>query len=505
MPLLSSLISWLTFKRMNQIKLFKEYPDEVQKEMFNSLINKAKDTEWGRKYDYKSINSIQDFQERVPISKYESLENYIERIRKGENNILWPTPIKWFAKSSGTTNDKSKFIPVSKESLEECHFRGGRDAMVLYLQNKRNSRVFNGKGLVIGGSQQVNKYNNEIFYGDISAVLLSNVPFWVNFIRTPDISIALMDEWESKIEKMAHETIKDNVTNISGVPSWTLVLIKRILEITGKDNLKDVWPDLELFIHGGVSFEPYREQYKKVIPDDTMHYMETYNASEGFFGIQDDLSSNDMLLMLDYGVFYEFIPMDEFDGENSRTITLDEVELNKNYAMVISTNCGLWRYLIGDTVYFTSKQPFKFRVSGRTKQFINTFGEELIVDNAEQAFRKATEETGATIKEYTGAPVYMSAEGDAGAHQWLVEFEKEPSSLERFVEIFDNTLKELNSDYESKRYKNMTLDFPKVEVAREGLFYDWLKKKGKLGGQHKVPRLSNKRDYIEELLAMNKS
>lgn len=502
MPLMSSLVSWFTLKRYKEIQLFKEYPHNVQRETLLDLITRARDTEWGKKYHYASIDSLQAFQEQVPLSTYEDMEDWIEAIRKGEKNLLWPTDVKWFAKSSGTTNDKSKYIPVTRENLENCHIRGGRDTVVSYLHQHPESRMFKGKGLIIGGSQQINKYDNNIFYGDISAVLMSNLPNWINFIRTPDISIALMDEWEDKIEKMAHATIKDNVTNISGVPSWTLVLIKRILEITGKKSLKEVWPDLELFIHGGVSFAPYKEQYDQLIPEG-IQYIETYNASEGFFGLQDNPHTKDMLLMLDYGVFYEFIPMDEFDGTNSRAIPLEEVELNKNYALVISSTNGLWRYLIGDTIYFTSKSPYKFRVSGRTKQFINAFGEELIVDNAEQALQKASERTGAALKEYTAAPVFMKAGGESGAHQWIIEFEEYPDNMEHFVTILDNTLKNLNSDYEAKRYKDKVLSRPQVETAKDGLFYRWLKKKGKLGGQHKVPRLANNRRYMDELLEMN--
>jgi len=489
---------------MNQINLFRKYPIEAQLEVFFKLINKAKNTEWGKKYGYDSIRTIEEFQKRVPVNSYEDIKPEIERIRQGGKNILWPGEIKWFAKSSGTTSSKSKFIPVSKESLEENHFRGGRDVIVLYTDIHPKTNIFKGKGLVIGGSQQVNNFNNEIYYGDLSAVLIENLPFWVHFIRTPDISIALMEEWEEKIDKMAKSTIKQNVTNISGVPSWTLVLIKRVFELTGKDNLLDVWPQLELFIHGGVSFEPYRSQYRQIIPSDRMNYMETYNASEGFFAIQDEPHDKGMLLMLDIGVFYEFIPMDELDKPAPKAISLADVEPDKNYAMIISSNNGLWRYMIGDTVKFTSLFPFKIKITGRTKHFINAFGEEVIIDNAQKALQIACERTGANIKEYTAAPIFMEQD-KKGGHEWLIEFEQTPDDLEHFTELLDSTLKAVNSDYEAKRYKNMSLGRPVVHIARAGIFYRWLKNKGKLGGQHKIPRLANHREYMDDLLKLNKA
>jgi len=504
MTLIHSIISWATIKRMNQIELFKKYPVDVQKEQLVNLLKTAQNTEWGQKYDFKSITRVEHYQERVPVQPYPGFMPYIERVRKGEQNILWPTEIKWFAKSSGTTADKSKIIPVSKESLEYCHFRGGRDVIVLYASNYPGESLFTGKALAIGGSQQINKYENELYYGDLSAVLIENLPLWVRLLRTPDKKIALMEEWEEKIELMAQNTINENVTNISGVPSWTLVLIKRILEITGKKSLKEVWPNLELFVHGGVSFIPYREQFKNLVGAGKMNYLETYNASEGFFAIQDTPETDSMLLMLDYGIYYEFIPTECLDQEFPKTHHIDEVELEKNYALVISTNGGLWRYLIGDTIKFTSKYPFRIKITGRTKHFINAFGEELIIENAESALKNACERTGAEIREYTAAPIYMDDKRNGG-HQWLFEFSKMPSNLEQFAEILDTSLKAVNSDYEAKRYKNISLAFPTIEVARHGLFYDWLKERGRLGGQNKVPRLANNRDFIDRLLEMNKS
>ena len=503
MTILHSIISWATIKRMNQIELFEKYPVEVQNEQLFNLLKTGRKTEFGLKYDFAGITSLKKYCERVPVRTYTDYIPFIERIRQGEQNILWPTEIKWFAKSSGTTSEKSKFIPVSKESLEDCHFRGGKDVVVLYTTNFPGQNLFLGKALVVGGSQQINQYNNDIYYGDLSAVLIENLPLWVRLLRTPDKKIALMDEWEQKIEMMAQATISENVTNISGVPSWTLVLIKKILDITGKKSLHQVWPNLELFVHGGVSFVPYREQFNALLNKSEMNFLETYNASEGFFAIQDQPGIDSMLLMLDYGVYFEFLPIDEIWKEFPKTLSLDEIELGKNYAIVISTNGGLWRYMIGDTVKFTSKYPFRIKITGRTRHFINAFGEELIIDNAEAAIKVACERTSAEVREYTAAPIYMDQNRNGG-HQWIFEFAKMPDNLEHFVEILDNSLKAVNSDYEAKRYKDISLAYPVVEVAREGLFYDWLKERGRLGGQNKVPRLANNREYIDRLLEMNK-
>ncbi len=502
MPIINSLVSWMMLKRLNQIDFFKQNPVEVQTGMLFELLSKAKDTHFGLKYNFRKLKDIQNFQQQVPIHDYDSLKPYIERVLKGEEDVLWPGEIKWFAKSSGTTNDKSKFIPVSRDTLEDCHFRGGKDATAIYYSQNPDARLFRGKGLIIGGSHQINNLSNESYYGDLSAVLIQNLPFWVHFIRTPDLKITLMDEWEEKIEKMACKTMTDNVTSISGVPSWTLVLIKRIFEIAGTNNLLDIWPNLELFIHGGVSFEPYREQFKQLIPSSQMHYMETYNASEGFFAIQDNYNSTDMLLMLDYGIFYEFMPLDELGKQNPRVLSIAEVEKGVNYALIISTNSGLWRYMIGDTVMFTSILPYKIKITGRTKHFINAFGEELIIDNAEKALKEASARTKAIIREYTAAPVYANS-GQKGRHQWLIEFEHPPDNLKHFNDILDNTLKTLNSDYEAKRYKSIALDKPEIIVARNNQFYDWLKSRGKMGGQHKIPRLSNNREHMDNLLKFN--
>lgn len=501
MPIINSLISWLMKKRMHQIELFLKYPHDVQADWLWRLVNSAQNTEWGKKYDYKSITSREVFKQRIPVQTYEDLKPYIQRMMRGEQNVLWHSDIEWFSKSSGTTSDKSKFIPVSEEAIEECHNKGGKDMLSFYCNNYPDAKIFTGKSLSMGGSLRVNEFNQGARHGDISAIIISNLPNWVEVLRTPNLDVALMSEWEAKIERMADETAKEDVTSISGVPSWTLVLLKRILEKTGKKNVLEVWPNLELFMHGAVSFEPYKEQYEKLIPSPKMHYLETYNASEGFFGIQDQKKRGEMLLMLDYGIFYEFMPVGELGKENPKTLSLDEVEIGKNYALIISTNAGLWRYLIGDTISFTSTDPYRIRITGRTKHFINAFGEEVIIDNAEKALAVACSKANAIICEYTAGPVYFSGD-EAGAHEWLIEFEKEPESLDYFTEVLDNALKSINSDYEAKRHKNMTLQMPKIHSMPKGTFHEWLKSKDKLGGQFKVPRLSNDRKYLDEILGM---
>jgi hypothetical protein len=501
MAIVNSIFTWIMKKRMHQIELFVKYPHDVQEEWFQTLISSAQHTEWGKEYGYSSIYTQKQYKERVPLQNYDTLKPYIERMLKGEHNVLWPSEIKWFAKSSGTTSDRSKFIPVSEESLEECHYKGGKDLLSLYCNNRPDARIFTGKCLVLGGSHQINQLNSESSYGDLSAVLIKNLPFWAEFYRTPEMSITLMDNFEEKVERMARATIDVNVTNISGVPTWNIVLAKRILEITGKNNLLEVWPNLELYFHGAVNFRPYREQFRKLIPSDDMYYLETYNASEGFFGIQDLPNSEEMLLMLDYGIYYEFLPMERFGEENPETLGLDQVELNKNYAIIITTNAGLWRYMIGDTVKFTSLSPYRIQITGRTKHFINAFGEELIIDNAEKGLDKACHETGAIIRDYTAGPIYFQGD-EAGGHEWIIEFEKQPDNKERFTDIMDATLREVNSDYDAKRFKDMALRRPLVHVAPEGTFYTWMKNRGKLGGQHKVPRLANERIYLDDILKM---
>ena len=492
----------LLFKsRLKSIGRFEKYPDLVQSEQFNNLIKTAQNTMWGKMYDYASIRSYEDFASRVPVQNYEDIKPFVDRIMKGENNVLWPEKIKWMAKSSGTT-DKSKFIPVSETSLYECHYKGGKDTIATYLNNRPDSRLFSGKALILGGSCKPAPYNRHVLAGDLSAVLIRNIHPMANFFRVPSKKIILMDEWEAKLEAICRSTVNENVTNLSGVPSWFMVMIKKILEHTGKQHLTEVWPNLEVFFHGGVSFMPYREQYDSLIPSARMRYMETYNASEGFFAIQNDLSDPSLLLLLDYGIFYEFIPLEEIGSDNPKTYRLHDVELNKNYALVMTSNNGLWRYVIGDTVMFKNKTPYKIIITGRTRHFINAFGEELMIDNADKALYQACMDTDCKIREYTAAPVYMSSDCK-GKHQWLIEFEEEPASLAEFTAALDKTLQSQNSDYEAKRYKNMTLDIPLVTIARKNLFYDWLREKNMLGGQHKIPRLSNNRGYMDALLKMN--
>ncbi len=483
------------------MELFMKYPIDVQNELLDGLLSKASNTEWGKKYDFKSIKNYDDFKNRIPLQNYESLHQDIQRIKNGEQNILWPTEIKWFAKSSGTTTGKSKFIPVSKESLIDCHYKGGKDLLAIYHNNHPTSKLILGKTLVIGGSSEINKVNKSSYAGDLSAIIMKNFPLWVEQRRVPKLSVALMDNWEEKIEQMVKTTSKEDVSNISGVPSWTLVFLKRILEYNRKDNINDVWPNLEMYMHGGVNFEPYKSQFLDLFPNHELNYYENYNASEGFFGIQDQSQQQEMLLMLDYGIFYEFIELTELENNEPKTLTLEEVELNKNYAIIITTNAGLWRYLIGDTVKFTSLNPFRIKVTGRTKHFINAFGEELIVENVEQAILLACNKSNAVINEFTVAPQYFTNKS-TGKHQWLIEFEVQPNDMEKFSELLDSELKLLNSDYEAKRFNDMVLSKPLIQKVDKGTFYRWMKDKNTLGGQHKVPRLANDRVYIEELLKL---
>ncbi len=502
MEIFSSILSWVMKKRIHQIELFMKYPSEVQHELLEELLKKAKKTDYGKQYGFDSIENFEHYKARVPVVSYEDLFPSIERLMKGEQNVLWPTEIRWFAKSSGTTNARSKFIPVSNEALEDCHYKGGKDLLSIYFNNYPDARMFSGKGLVIGGSHQLNQFdeNSKSYYGDVSAVLLKNLPWWAQMVRTPSLDIALMDEWEEKIDKMVQITSNENVTNISGVPTWMIVLLEKMLEFKGVNDVLDIWPNLEVFFHGAVSFTPYRELFKKLIPSSKMRYMETYNASEGFFGIQDLTDRNEILLMLDYGIFYEFIPFEELEEDDPKTLCLDEIEVGRNYAVIITTNAGLWRYKIGDTVTFTSVNPYRIKISGRTKHFINAFGEELIIENAEVAIAEACKKTEAIIDNFTAGPRYLG-ERNKGGHEWIIEFASEPNDLERFTKLLDEKLREINSDYDAKRYKDIALIEPVVHTVPPGTFYNWMKAKGKLGGQHKVPRLANNREYLDEILS----
>ncbi len=488
---------------MHQMELFMKYPNEVQEEVWKKLVSTARDTEFGKKYGFEDINTYSEYKNRVPVSTYEEIFPYIDRTMRGEQNVLWPSEIKWFAKSSGTTNARSKFIPVSTEAIEDCHFKGGKDMLSIYVNNYPDTQVFSGKGVAVGGSHQVNEFDptSTSHYGDVSAVIMQHLPPWAQFIRTPSLDVALMNNWEEKIDKLAAETAKVNVTNIAGVPTWTVLLIQRILELEKKSNILEVWPNLEVFFHGAVAFHPYKNLFRSLIPSEKMQYWDTYNASEGFFGIQDRKDSDDLLLMLDYGVFYEFIPVEKLDDEYPETIGVSEVEIGKNYAMVISTNAGLWRYSIGDTIKFTSTSPYRIKISGRTKHFINVFGEEVIVENAETAITEACEQTGAVMSNFTVGPIFLE-KSHRGGHEWIIEFKTEPDDLNQFTKILDKSLRGVNSDYDAKRAFDLALMLPKVHSVAEGTFYNWMKKRGKLGGQNKVPRLSNSREYVEDILSM---
>lgn len=501
MAIVNSLVSWYLKKRIPFIEKMMNDPIAVQEEQLNKLLRFAELTFFGIENKFQKINNYEDFKKYVPICNYESFKPYIDKVLNGNQNIIWPSDTRWFAKSSGTTNDKSKFIPVTYESLDECHFQGGKDALLFYLLQKPDCNIFTGKGLVIGGSNNLNKLSEESFYGDLSAVMMQNMPFWAQYLRTPDLSIALMDNWDEKVVKMANATLNENVTSISGVPTWTLVLLEKLYEITGKNKVNDIWPNLELYLHGGVNFAPYKERFQKLTNSSQINYLETYNASEGFFGIQDNLKKDEMLLMLDYGVFYEFMPMREYGKENPKICSIAEVNKDENYALIISTNAGLWRYVIGDTIKFTSLKPYKFKVTGRTKHFINAFGEELMIDNADNAITKACKALNVNVIDYTAAPIYFD-DNNKGRHEWLIEFDKYDVDIELFTIQLDNYLKESNSDYEAKRHKDLAVQLPKVVAMPKDTFNKWLKHKQKLGGQHKVPRLSNNRIIVDEIKAM---
>ncbi|MDR1846829.1 MAG: GH3 auxin-responsive promoter family protein [Bacteroidales bacterium] len=491
--MINTLIQKIVSKRLPQIENFMKNPIEVQEQVFINLIKDSQDTVWGKYYDYASIQNWQTFNQRIPVNDYESLTPFFNRIRSGENNVLWNSQIKWFSKSSGTTGSKSKFIPVSEEALNDCHYKGGKDMLTLYCHNYPENKLFDGRSLALGGSRQENPFNDEIFCGDVSAIIIDNLPLWAELYRVPNKDIALMPDWEEKLKLMVQSVTTANVASLSGVPSWMMVLLKAVLEHSGKQKIMEVWQNLEVYFHGGVSFAPYRTQFEHIIGKH-INYMETYNASEGFFGLQDRKDDNSLLLLLDYGIYYEFIATDD---PQQKVINLSEVETGKNYAMLISTNAGLWRYKIGDTISFTHTTPYRFKITGRTKHFINACGEEVIVDNATKALDAACRATNAIISEYTAAPMF----GDTYCHQWLIEFEKEPDDLHQFADVLDRTLQSINSDYEAKRYKDMVLKFPVVQQVPPQTFYNWLKRKNKLGGQHKIPRLFNTREYIDEILA----
>jgi hypothetical protein len=498
---LNSVFSWFIKKRIHQIELFKEYPHAVQEAVFHNLISNGCLTDFGRRHEFQKIKHPKDFASAVPLTEYEAFSELIEEVRLGREDYLWPGKTRWFAKSSGTTAGRSKFIPVTSESLEDCHYKGGKDMLALYYANNPGADVYSGKTLVLGGSSNVHPHDNDSYTGDLSAIIIRNLPIWVELKRIPGREVALMEDWEEKLERLTDLSMNEDVRMIAGVPSWTLVLLRRIMEKKGVSDMSKVWPNLELFAHGGVSFKPYRDQFKEMIPLPGMNYLETYNASEGFFAIQDRLGADDMLLMLDYGIYYEFIPADEFHRDERKVISLAEVVTGVNYALVISTNGGLWRYIPGDTVVFTSVNPYRVRVSGRTKHFINAFGEELIVENSDLAIERVSKRTGARVLEYTAAPVYLTT-GERGRHEWLVEFETLPPNQDEFAALLDAELRSINSDYDAKRSHDLALLPLWLRVVPTGSFHSWLKSKGKLGGQHKVPRLSNERKVLESILEM---
>jgi hypothetical protein len=501
LPFVNSFMSWYLKRRIPAMEHAFSNPAEVQHQAFTDLLAQVKKTTFGKDFGLQSVKTIEDYRSRVPIHHYDDLKPYINRLMRGEQGVLWPEEINWFAKSSGTTSDKSKYIPVSYDALEYCQFRGSRDVLAWYYYNKPDARVFQGKGLIIGGSHRVNELSSNSYYGDLSAVLINNLPFIANQLATPELDVALMENWEQKLQKIIETTQEENVTNISGVPTWTLLVIKGLLEKTGKKNLLEVWPKLELYVHGGVSFDPFRKQFEKLISGKQMNYRETYNASEGFFGVQDS-DGLPMSLMLDYGIFYEFVPLEELEMDNPTTKWIDDVELETNYAVILNTNSGLWRYVLGDTIKFVSKNPYRFVITGRTKCYINTFGEELMVENAEKAITLAQERCQCVVEEYTAAPLQLE-DGRLGRHQWAIAFSKAPDNLENFTKILDQALMEVNSDYEAKRQGDLALLLPEVISCKPNTFYNWLKKRDKLGGQNKVPKLSNNRKIIEEVIAIN--
>lgn len=498
----NSIFSWLIKKRVHQIDLFKKHPLEVQQEVLQQLLSQASNTEFGRSTSMANIRSFEDFRSAVPLQSYDDVFPFVERMKNGETNLLWPGEILWFAKSSGTTHQRSKLIPVSKESLQECHYKGGKDLLGIYYNNHPDTRLFTGKHLIVGGSSEINYLNQKSYFGDLSAIIVKNLPWWCEWRRTPSKEIALLSKWEEKLEKMVKETVKDDVRILAGVPSWTLVLLKKILEQNNTQNILDIWPNLEMYMHGGVSFTPYKEQFESIIPSSKMNYVQTYNASEGFFGIQDQIVAEDMLLMLDYGIYYEFLPKEEWGKDNGQTITLEEVELNQPYALIISTNAGLWRYQLGDVIEFTHLYPHRIKVVGRTAQHINVFGEELMIDNVEMALSETCRTLKCSIKDYTVCPIFMTSE-NSGGHEWLIEFETAPESSLQFINHLDVNLQKVNSDYAAKRSNDLSLQKPIVTILKNGTFYEWLKSKNKLGGQNKIQRLSNDRNFAEEILAIS--
>ena len=478
--------------------------EQAQRDQLAWLIAKARRTHWGESHHYEAIRSYEDFAQKVPVSTYEDLAPWIMRQLGGEKDVLWRGRVNRFAQSSGTSNGKSKYIPVTSDALQMCHYKGASSVVAHYLNLYPDSRMFSGKGLILGGSfaNEVTDLRSDARVGDLSAHLIEKVNPFVNLMRVPSKDIALMVDWEKKLPALVEASIGENITNLSGVPSWFLVMLKAVIEKAGATSIHEVWPNLEVFFHGGISFKPYRSQYAAITDVSKMRYIETYNASEGFFAVQDTIDSRAMLLLLDVGVFYEFMPLDQLDNPTPKLVPMWEVEPGKVYGLVISSCNGLWRYAIGDTVKIESVNPVKISIAGRTKHFINAFGEELMVHNAEVAIAKVCDEMDCAILNYTAAPVY-AADNSKGRHEWLIEFSKRPADLDMFATRLDELLQQENSDYQAKRYKGIFLDTLTVVEAKEGLFDCWLGSTGKLGGQRKVPRLANNRQFIEPMLKMN--
>jgi hypothetical protein len=490
--------------QLQRVERYMQDPGAAQEEWFENLLFAARNTEIGRQYGFEDIKNPAQFAERVPVHDYDALKDRITRMMHGERDVLWPGEITWYSKSSGTTSDKSKYIPVPPSNLEQCHIAGSWDAMALLYNHRNDLQIFRRRNLLMPGSFASLPEHPQTRYGDVSAVLTQHMPFVARWFYTPDFETALLPNFEDKIRKVAETcSQQDDIVMFGGVPTWLIVLFRMILERTGKDNLLEVWPHLQAYMHGGVGFAPYRKTFQEFIPDDKFVYQEIYNASEGFFGAQCDFDREDMLLLADNGVFYEFVPMDEWEKAHPRTVLLEDVEIGKSYAILISSNNGLWRYQPGDTVVFTRKYPHCFRISGRTKQFINAFGEEVMVGDTDKALALTCAATDAVVAEYTAGPVYFgSSNNSRGGHEWIIEFTKPPANLDEFAELLDTNLQRINSDYEAKRYKGMALAPLRLRSVPKETFMRWMRERGRVSSQAKVPRLANHRDYIEGILAV---
>ena len=503
MDLITSLIYKAMSYRLRKIERYTVDSDSIQSAQLAQVLKRFNGTAYSSKYTKEPILSYEEYRKSVPIVEYEEIRTFVEEMLKGKRGELFSEKCQWFATSSGTSGGRSKYLPVPNSHLRQCHYRGASDTLWLYLETRPDSQFFKYKSLVIGGSHSPSQYGKETDTGDLSAILIQNMPLLGQLYRVPSKRTLLMGEWISKMQKIVEEVHTADVGSLSGVPSWMLETIMAILEKTGKQNLSEVWPNLEVFFHGGISFEPYRDKYRAIIPSDRMQYRETYNASEGFFGIQNDPLDKSLLLMQDYGIFYEFIPMSRFDDPERIAIPLCDVKMGVNYAMVVSTLGGLYRYVIGDTIQFTHLSPYKFIITGRTASYINAFGEELMVHNANDAISKVASDMGLSVLEYTAGPRFNLDKAN-GYHEWIIEFDKAPSDPAVFMSNLDQELRKVNSDYDAKRYADMALLMPKLIIAKKNLFKEWLVAEGKLGGQHKIPRLKNDASLLDKLIQLNK-